>query len=295
MNLNAFLDAPTAEIAEIVREQGPRVCVLPVNGTRRWFVLEKGVVPDKNNAEELVKATGDELRRLIGVLFDYGVETVISPVYGGELSEERGREYRRMAIQGLKLLTQQDFQEFYATKGIRVRFYGDYLRYFEDEADLLDSIHRTEISTAGYTRHRLFYGVCGESAVSIITKHAVKVGHALSHQEAIKAFYGESISLADLFIGFDAPTAFDMPLLDKGGVDLYFTLSPSPYLDRATLRTIVYDWIFIRNDEVLEYQSLNPEEFEYMRNYYQVNRRFVVGLGTYRNGVWYYQGCHFHS
>jgi hypothetical protein len=135
----------------------------------------------------------------------------------------------------------------------------------------------------------LFYGVCGDSAVSIVTQRAVELGRALSHEEAVKAFYGEPVSPADLFIGFDAPTAFDMPLLDKGGVDLYFTLSPSPYLDRTTVRKILYDWIFVRNGRGAAYPSLASEALEHMREYYRMSHRSVIGYGKRRDGIWYYE------
>ena len=35
-----FLQLSAEEIAAVVRASGEKVCVFPVNGTRRWFLLE---------------------------------------------------------------------------------------------------------------------------------------------------------------------------------------------------------------------------------------------------------------
>ena len=35
-----FLQLPTEEVAALVKATGQKVCVFPVNGTRRWFMLE---------------------------------------------------------------------------------------------------------------------------------------------------------------------------------------------------------------------------------------------------------------
>jgi adenosine tuberculosinyltransferase len=292
ISLDSFLKIPNSDVEDIIHEYGPQVCVFPLNGTRRWFLLEKQPDPNKNQADSLVTSTGYALQRVVGLLFDHGLDTVLTPVYGKDLVAERGSQYHKLAKQGLWLLTEASFQAFYDAQGIRVRFYGEYETVFADDPTLLETLLKTEQRTAHHTDHRLFYGVCGESAVRTITARAVELGREISHQEAIEAFYGESVKLADLFIGFDAPTAFDMPLLDSGGVDLYFTLSPSPYVDQIVIRTILYDWIFIRSDTKTDYSDLTTSDWTYMREYYQHHRREVVGMGLRRNGIWYIADRH---
>ena len=49
-----FLELPTADVAKLVREAGTKVCVFPINGTRRWFMLEH---QDQNNAESYLSIT----------------------------------------------------------------------------------------------------------------------------------------------------------------------------------------------------------------------------------------------
>ena len=40
MELESFLQLPLEEAARLVRADGPKVAVFPINGTRRWFMLE---------------------------------------------------------------------------------------------------------------------------------------------------------------------------------------------------------------------------------------------------------------
>jgi adenosine tuberculosinyltransferase len=35
-----FLQLSTQEVAALVKATGEKICVFPVNGTRRWFLLE---------------------------------------------------------------------------------------------------------------------------------------------------------------------------------------------------------------------------------------------------------------
>ena len=40
LSLNEFLGLPTEEVARLVHAAGSKVCVFPINGTRRWYLLE---------------------------------------------------------------------------------------------------------------------------------------------------------------------------------------------------------------------------------------------------------------
>ena len=42
MPFERFLQLHTAEVSALVKATGHKVCVFPVNGTRRWFMLEHG-------------------------------------------------------------------------------------------------------------------------------------------------------------------------------------------------------------------------------------------------------------
>jgi hypothetical protein len=133
--------------------------------------------------------------------------------------------------------------------------------------------------------HRIFYGICGDTPVPAISRAVLELGRPISHEEAIRAFYGEDL-MADLFIGFDQPTAFDMPLIDQHGVDLYFTIAPSLYMDEELLHLILADWRRARQENV-SYDELCDQHWDYMDRFYALNRHGVTGLGQRRDGIWY--------
>ena len=93
----------------------------------------------------------------------------------------------------------------------------------------------------------------------------------------------------DLFIGSDRPAAYDMPLIATGSEDLYFTVSPSPYLDSHILRAILYDHLCARHLNDDGYDQLSADDWQAMTDYYTLNRRAVLGLGRKHKsgGFWY--------
>ena len=283
MDFETFQTLPQEAVSELVQASGPHVCVFPINGTRRWLALEHP--HEATSPQALVIRTGEQVRRLAQLFFDHGVSTMVMPVFGGELLT-RGALYRQMAEAGLRQLTEPDFLSFYEASDVRVRFYGDFRVQHPDLTDLLNRFETTEAATAEHHTHRLFYGVCGESATLAITRHAAQHGRALTHEEAVAVFYGEPLGEADMYIGFDAPTAFDMPLIDQGNVALYFTVAPSPYLDTRALRGILYDWIYVRPNHS-DYGSLSSDAWDRMRHYYHRHRHTVIGRGVRRDGIWY--------
>ena len=98
-------------------------------------------------------------------------------------------------------------------------------------------------------------------------------------RQIVEAYYGEAVEPVDLFIGFDRPAAFDMPLIATGSEDLYFTVSPSPYLDARTLRAILYDHLYTRRVDEADYATMSPEAWQALREFYALNRHHVLGLG----------------
>jgi tuberculosinol/isotuberculosinol synthase len=288
-----FQAMPTARVAGLVRQAGSKVCVFPINGTRRWYMLELGRTLGQGSGG-YVQVAGQRHLELYSLLFNHGLDTLLTPVFGPDLLE-RGDDYMEMAAEGLSMLASDPaFLAFYEALGVRVRFYGDYVRFFEHtpHAHVCDQFDEVSRRTAGHERHRLFFGVCAhEPARSIaelsIAFHA-REGRAPEKQELVEGYYGEPLGAVDLFIGFDKLCAFDMPLVATGNEDLYFTVSPSPYLNRRQLRDILYDHLYARGGEP-DYEELSAAEWAVMRDYYQANLERTLGVGTVkgRGGVWY--------
>jgi tuberculosinol/isotuberculosinol synthase len=94
------------------------------------------------------------------------------------------------------------------------------------------------------------------------------------------------MSPVNLFIGFDKFSVFDMPLLATGQEDLYFSLSPSPYMTQHQLRAILYDHLFVRPMPEPDYSKLSQDELSWLRDYYRGNKDQAFGVGKLKFNLW---------
>lgn len=293
IELNDFLTLPTTRAAALVRDRGPVVAVFPINGTRRWYLLEHAG-----------RGTGDPIADYMGVasrnhvelyrlFFDHGIDTLLTPAFGPDLLQ-RGEEYvQRVGAAGLARLADDPlFLEFYDAYQVRVRFYGDHRRHLAGTplAHLSDLFDQVAERTRGHARFRLFFGAFAHDATDTIAalavEHYARHGRAPSKQELVAGYYGEAVPPVSLFIGFDRFSVFDYPLLATGEEDLYFSVAPSPYLSAEQLRRILYDHLYTRRSPEPEYADLPPEALAGLREFYRANRGTILGLGTLEHGVW---------
>lgn len=295
MNAETFQNLPRTEIARLVRLNGPRVCVFPVNGTRRWFILEH----QPQGQTDLMAAYVDVMERrqieLCQLFFDHGVHTLLMPIFGPDLFE-RGEGYMQMMAEGLtRLASHPDFVSFYQAYGVRVRFYGDYRKYLDQTAYqyLMDLFEQVTAQTASHDRHRLFFGICAhdasESVAELAISYHTRHGRTPDKRTLVEMYYGEYVPGVDLFIGFDKFSTFDMPLVATGNEDLYFTVSPSPYLTERQLRDILYDHLYARPGGEADYLDLAPEDWALMRGFYHANLGKTLGVGArQKRGCYWY-------
>jgi len=246
-------------------------------------------------AQAYIRTTWQRQTELYKLFFDHGVETLLTPIFGPDLLE-RGDEYRQLVEPGLLWFTQdQHMLNFYDAYDVRVRVYGDTQRYFPNTpyAHVLEAFTQLTHRTAGHERHRLFFGVCAHDPTETVAQIAVRLherhGTVPTKRQIVEAYYGEHVGPVDLFIGFDRPAAFDMPLISTGNEDLYFTISPSPYLDRHTLRAILYDHMYARRVDEADYTALSPEDWQTLADFYALNRHNVLGIGQkHRSGKFWH-------
>jgi len=293
MERDRFLNLTTEEVAKIVRAGGSRVCVFPFNGTRRWFLLEYGRDFEGDPAQSYIELTTQGYINTYKLVYDHGIDTIVAPVFGGEIMN-RGEEYMREIGSSMSLLaTHPAFLEFYNTYEIRVHFYGDYRNQLRETpyAYICDSFDEITRKTAKNTKRRLFYGVWADAATETIARLSVErfqaKGEIPSRRELIKEYYGEYIEKADIFIGFEKFNVFDFPMLGWGEESLYFTVAPSLYMNSNQLKNILYDFIFLRPVQDPDYFSMPEDDFEAMRKFYQANREVTFGVGEMRGGIWY--------
>lgn len=294
MDLETFLNLSTDEVARTVRQEGPKVCVFPINGTRRWFMLEHraGSASASDRYLDIMTNRHIELYKLF---FDHGVDTLLTPIFGPDLLK-RGDEYVRMAVEGMAYLgTHSDFLDFYRDYDVRVRFYGDYKKFLEPtrHSHLTEIFDEATEKTLSYDQYRLFFGVFAHDAAETIAELSVDYynehGHIPDKCTIVKLYYGEYVAPVDFFIGFDKFSAFDMPIVSTGEEDLYFTVAPSPYLTVRQLRVILYDHIYVRPEGETDYSDLDMDDWSLMRDFYQTNLGKTQGVGARQaqGGFWY--------
>ncbi len=289
-----FLQLPVNEVAAIVKATGQKVVVFPVNGTRRWFTLEH---TDKIGSDFFKTYMDESIKNhveLCSILFDHGIHTILAPVFGRELMH-RGDEYtRRVGMDGLvRTATDNHYRKFFEKYKVRVRFYGDYrdvLKGTEFET-VLGSIYDVMEATKHNTGFNLYFGVFADEVTETISRLSVE--HYLAHGAVpdkgalIRKYYGEDLSPVSIFIGFDKFSVFDMPLLATGEEDLYFSVSPSPYMTERQVRAILYDHIYVRRTPEPDYTKMGSEELDWLREYYRANKDFAFGVGKLKFNLWF--------
>ncbi|KAF0107881.1 MAG: hypothetical protein FD146_1512 [Anaerolineaceae bacterium] len=293
MTLEEFLALPTEEAARRVRSAGPQVCVFPINGTRRWFLLEHGGRQWDDPMGAYMDIAAENHISLYKLIFDHGVDTLITPTLGPDILL-RGDEYMaRIGGEGLARLAQgPDFLEFYDEYDVRVHFYGNHRKALAGTpyAGLSDLFDQAAARTRSHRRFRLFFGVFGNDAAEAVAEFAVRHyqehGQAPDRRAIVENYYGEYVEPATFFIGFDKFCAFDYPLLGLGEEDLYFTVAPSPYLTPNQFREILYDHLFTRRVPEPDYNQMSADTIREIGNYYKKYRGLVLGAGKINHGLW---------
>lgn len=295
MDLDSFLNLSTLEVARLVRREGPKVCVFPINGTRRWFILEHQANSVGSSGDAYLDIMSRRHVELYQLFFDHGIDTLLTPIFGPDLLE-RGEDYVSMAAEGMaRLGSHADFLDFYRDYDVRVAFYGDYRRFLDPTPHgyLSETFAETAEMTRSHHQHRLFFGVFAHDATQTVAELSIDYyeehGRVPDKRALVRLYYGDEVAPVDLFIGFDKFSAFDMPLVSTGQEDLYFTVAPSPYLTESQLRVILHDHLYVRPEPQTDYTELGSEDWTAMRRFYRANVGNTQGVGARLNqgGFWY--------
>ena len=297
MNINDFQQLPVEEVARLVRDAGKKTCVFPLNGTRRWFVLEHGQETETKAdfAAAYLEQTTKRNATLCRMLFAHGIDTMLIPVFSSYLMQ-RGEEYVHMAARGLSsIVNHPAFLQLYTDLNVRVRFYGDYETCFAGtpHAHIVDEFEQLMEDTKDNDGFRLFWGVCAQDAtdaiVALTVKHYEEHGDLPDKETLIRQYYGEQMSVVNIYIGSGKPRAFDMPLITTGREDLYFSVTPSLALNQVQLRRILYDHLYMRPKEGASYDAMQMEDWQRLHQFYHANRDNVLGVGKKQKewGLWH--------
>jgi hypothetical protein len=294
ISFERFLKLTPGEVAALVKARGSKVCVFPINGTRRWFMLEHAESIRGDFFKSYMDASIQNHIDLCTMLFEHGIETILAPVFGRELMR-RGDEYtKRVGIEGLvRTATDAAYREFFRKFDVKVRFYGDYRDVLAGTPyeHALQSIQEVTEATRGHKTFKLYFGVFADESTGTIARlsveHYLAEGSIPDSRTLIRKYYNEDLPPASIFIGFDKFTVFDMPLLGTGEEDYYFSVSPSPYMTVRQLRSILYDHLYVRRTPEPDYTTLSANELDQLRQYYHANRDRAFGVGKLKFNLWF--------
>lgn len=294
MDIEAFLKLPREEVARLVRQDGPKVCVFALNGTRRWFKLEHPP-PKEDFARAYIEAISQRIIELARLFFENGIDTLLMPALSPHLMA-RGDSYVDTVAFALSQLTDDPrYLDFYDTFDVRVRFYGDHRRCLAPTpyAHLSDSFDQLTRQTLSHNRHRLLWGVCAHDAAETLIALSIQYynehGHAPDTPALIELYYGESMPPAGLFISSGKPRVFDIPLVTNGREDIYYTVAPAPYLNESQLRSILYDHLYARRKTGATYEWMQDKDWTALRDFYHMNLDNTLGVGARKQaqGLWH--------
>lgn len=283
---------------------------LCMDATRRWFHFDylKGDAPPADPCLYLT-ATAGAYADLLALLADHGLGPVFLPI---EVPLRRGVQYAAISMcQGLGLLLNHPRMVALYSR-LRVRTYGPWPRlpagFAEVEtafAALRAQFEAVTAQTAANPGPRLWWRVqlnLGDPGLeepqadpigdllSVAGGWQAAEGRPPTRRELLTAFYGldpdEQLPLLRLLISTQLkdPVGLTVPPLLGGHEDLYFTVGSTLSLDRATLRAILYDWLFVRHRPPdappVDYAALSSADRAIVAAWYASHGRRVVGLGA---------------
>lgn len=271
----------------------PRPVVMgwPSNGTRRWYLAHRRESGgDEDYLSAVIRRQAEQHRMVL----EHGVGVLVVPSFG-DLNLQRGDEYARYALSGLTRLAEEPvYKEMFAS-GVRLRFYGSYEEVLKGRghAPLADACEELMSETSGGDGPLILMGLFADSAHEEVSRLSVGLarrngGRAPDRRELVRAYYGVEVPDLGLFVGFEQPQLFDVPLITTGREDLYATLNPSFDVDQTQLREILYDHLVTRAAPEVDYEALPPESILRLMDLTREKAGMTVGLGRLdpSTGTW---------
>lgn len=273
--LEEFLHAPLDE----VRHVAPATMILGTGGTRRRAVLE-GISP---HSEAYSQLTREQMICCLDLIFQHGVQHLITAMLVSSHNQEvtpgyhdRMIEWVVWALAGSQTLA--DYQRL----GWRVRLLGT-----ESWPDLAPVAERLYAATATATGPTLWFTVA--SRVDLAWERILRIARQqglTSRRDLVRAVYGEDIPPATLYLGAGKPQVDEsivLPLL-IGKLECYWRQHLGFDLDERTLRTVLYDYAYIRPTWRADKTGRAEQVLAYRAAWEQPP---VVGLGTRLGPFWY--------
>ena len=236
--LAEFLRAPLEE----VRTVAPATLILGAGGTRRRAVLA-GLDP---TSDEYAEWTRKEMMACHEMLFRYGVKHIFSAILIDGHRKEVTEGYSEKLVKWVRYgLADSEALAEYARLGWQVRLVG-----VESWPELKPVADRLAQVNPQHDAPRVWFSISSETEKqwSLLLRIA-QMQRLESRHDLIRAFYGEEIPLATMYLGTGKPQIVEsiVPPLLIGKMECYWRQHLGYDLDERTLRAIFYDYAFSRD------------------------------------------------
>jgi hypothetical protein len=236
--LEEFLTAPVEEVAKVA----PATMIYGVSGTRRQAALN-GIEPW---SDEYVRWARTGTMRGAELIFSYGVQNLLMVALVPSNLQEVD-PYRDQLVQRAKwVIAGDEALADYARLGCRARLLG-----VENSSELSETAAYLRQVTSDPQRVHTFYWSMVFDAEEPWRRvlAAVQNSQAATQAEAIRALYGEEIPPATLYLAFGKPliSLEVIPPLLIGKIQCYWSQQPGYTLTETKLRTILYDYAYLRS------------------------------------------------
>jgi hypothetical protein len=273
ISLAEFLHADRATVAPVA----PQTVMFAAGGTRRDAVLS-GVSLEA--PDQLAAFSMRQFYDTAGRFFALGVRHIFALTVHSKQLYETGA-YRDYVVAGTRLAVGELSYPYYTALGCRAKFIGA-----EDVPELAGLAEEMEART-GQNGPATVWWLATASNDAVWQRTIAAAQGARTRAEMVRNYLGEDVPPAELFISFGKPffSPEIMPLVLIGGeAHCYFYQRPGYILTDEEIRTILYDYAYLRKtwmpDKMARYAEVPGQREAWERNQ-------ILGLGQRLGSFWY--------
>lgn len=248
--LEEFLSYSNEEIQNFTRKFSIKTCYLPVDGTRRHFILYSSSVSSWNEShlQDYYKHVNENFRTILSQFYDYGLQDIIVLLMD-KSAFSRGKAFLTETIKnGIKPLYEDSaYVDLYNKYNIEVYFSGFnevYKTYYEPE--LLEELERNfeKLKRPKGDRKLLVYTGLSPSEDYLLFERLAqdlrRENIPVTKENMIKKIYHTNLSAIDFSIWFGYPRdKLIPPLLWEDGTNL-FIKNPTLTLKPVQIKKAIY-------------------------------------------------------
>ena len=248
--IETFLDYNNEEIQQFCITHDIRTCYLPVDGTRRHFILFSSSVNDweEKHLDSYYHHVNEKFREIIRQFYDYGIKNLIILLMD-ESAFSRGKAFLSETIKnGIKpMYEDQEYLDLYEKYNIDVQFAG-FTSVFEEYYDkniLIElETHFKALNRESAERTLVVYTGLSPSKDYLLlenySQNLRKENIEVNRENLVKKIYGTDLSTIDFTIWFSYPRdKIIPPLLWENGTNIYIK-NPTLTLNSKQIKRAIY-------------------------------------------------------